>query len=106
MSQCVAAYAPLWNRAVIFSTTDESFHGHPDPLTTPQGKFRNSIALYYYTKDAPAEGYRFKRSQMTNYQARPGESFGAAGLLRHALHQAEIRHPWVRKLTKPLKSLL
>jgi Rps23 Pro-64 3,4-dihydroxylase Tpa1-like proline 4-hydroxylase len=104
MSRCVAGYAPLWNRAVIFSTTDESFHGHPDPLNTPEGKFRNSIALYYYTKEAPAEGYRFKQSELTNYQARPGESFGA-GILAHAIHQAEIRHSWLRKVTKPLKSL-
>ncbi|MDP8567530.1 2OG-Fe(II) oxygenase [Methylophilus aquaticus] len=40
--------APLFNRCVIFNTDADSFHGHPDPLTTPEGITRKSIALYYY----------------------------------------------------------
>jgi hypothetical protein len=40
---------PVLNRCVIFSTTDDSFHGHPHPLTCPQDVYRRSIALYYYT---------------------------------------------------------
>jgi len=40
--------APLFNRCVIFNTDADSFHGHPDPLTTPDGVTRRSIALYYY----------------------------------------------------------
>jgi Rps23 Pro-64 3,4-dihydroxylase Tpa1-like proline 4-hydroxylase len=106
MSRCGAAYAPIWNRAVIFSTTDESFHGHPDPLTSPEGVFRNSIALYYYTRDLPESGYRFDRSEMTNYQPRPGERFEGVDRLTHFLHQTEIRHPRLRKLTAGLKRLL
>jgi Rps23 Pro-64 3,4-dihydroxylase Tpa1-like proline 4-hydroxylase len=41
--------APLFNRAVVFSTTRESLHGHPTPLATPPGVARRSLALYYYT---------------------------------------------------------
>lgn len=41
--------APLFNRCVIFPTTDTSWHGHPDPLTAPRS--RRSIALYYYRKE-------------------------------------------------------
>ena len=33
--------APLFNRTVVFSTTDSSFHGHPHPLATPSGITRN-----------------------------------------------------------------
>ena len=40
---------PLVNTAVIFATSDDSFHGHPDPITAPEGVTRNSLALYYYT---------------------------------------------------------
>jgi Rps23 Pro-64 3,4-dihydroxylase Tpa1-like proline 4-hydroxylase len=106
MSSRGAAYDPLWNRAVIFSTTDESYHGHPEPLSSPDGVLRNSIALYYYTKDLPAVGYRFDRSEMTNYQPRPGEQFSGSGRLTHLLHQIEIRHPRLRKLTAAVRHLL
>jgi Rps23 Pro-64 3,4-dihydroxylase Tpa1-like proline 4-hydroxylase len=42
-------YLPLFNRMAIFSTTATSWHGHPVPLSCPQGRYRRSIALYYYT---------------------------------------------------------
>jgi hypothetical protein len=43
------AVAPLFNRAVIFSTVKEALHGHPTPLAAPPGLARRSLALYYYT---------------------------------------------------------
>jgi len=43
------AVAPLFNRAVIFSTVKEALHGHPTPLAAPPGVARRSLALYYYT---------------------------------------------------------
>jgi hypothetical protein len=43
------AVAPVFNRAVIFSTVKEALHGHPTPLCTPHGVARRSLALYYYT---------------------------------------------------------
>ena len=46
---------PVFNRTVIFSTTDTSFHGHPHPLTSPAGVTRKSVSLYYYTAGRPAE---------------------------------------------------
>lgn len=44
---------PLFNRTVVFSTTDTSFHGHPHPLTSPPGVTRKSVSLYYYTAGRP-----------------------------------------------------
>jgi hypothetical protein len=86
MSACGARIAPLFNRMVIFSTTDESYHGHPEPLACPDGVTRNSIALYYYAAE-PAPS-RFGKSELTNYRERPGERFGS---LKHKVHQARIR---------------
>lgn len=40
---------PIFNRLVIFETTNTSFHGHPEKLSTPDSISRKSIALYYYT---------------------------------------------------------
>jgi len=40
---------PLFNRMAIFSTTANSYHGHPEPLSCPEERSRRSIAMYYYT---------------------------------------------------------
>jgi hypothetical protein len=53
MSECRQRIAPLFNRTVIFSTTDTSFHGHPHPLLSPPGVTRKSVSLYYYTAGRP-----------------------------------------------------
>ena len=44
---------PVFNRIAIFSTTDFSYHGHPDPLTCPPDRSRKSYALYYYSNGRP-----------------------------------------------------
>jgi Rps23 Pro-64 3,4-dihydroxylase Tpa1-like proline 4-hydroxylase len=48
---------PQMNRAVIFNTTKSSLHGHPFPLTVPEGVSRQSIAVYYYTKHQPPHDF-------------------------------------------------
>jgi Rps23 Pro-64 3,4-dihydroxylase Tpa1-like proline 4-hydroxylase len=53
MSRCEKRIAPEGGRCVIFSTTRDSFHGHPHPLTCPPEQSRKSIALYYYTNGRP-----------------------------------------------------
>jgi 2-oxoglutarate-Fe(II)-dependent oxygenase superfamily protein len=47
------AILPLFNRTVIFATTDYSFHGHPQPLDCPEGLSRKSVSIYYYTHGRP-----------------------------------------------------
>jgi len=37
----------LFNRAVIFDTSQNSWHGLPDPVACPPNKPRNSLAIYY-----------------------------------------------------------
>jgi hypothetical protein len=55
MSKCEARVAPLFNRVMVFGTTDFTFHGHPDPLQCPEGMTRKSMALYYFSNGRPAE---------------------------------------------------
>lgn len=50
---CRKRILPVFNRTVVFSTTDTSFHGHPHPLTSPPGVTRKSVSLYYYTAGRP-----------------------------------------------------
>ncbi len=74
MQACAAKYPPFLNHAVIFSTTDESIHGYPDPITCPPEVTRKSIALYYYTVEQAADF----APRSTNYRARPGDGARAA----------------------------
>jgi 2OG-Fe(II) oxygenase superfamily len=64
----VHSIAPVFNRCVIFNTDADSFHGHPDPLTTPENITRKSIALYYYT--ASKRIYEDSVAHSTMYKAR------------------------------------
>ena len=36
-----------FRRAVLFDTTQNSWHGFPDDITCPEGVYRKSIAMYY-----------------------------------------------------------
>ncbi|MEO8672811.1 MAG: 2OG-Fe(II) oxygenase [Tahibacter sp.] len=57
-TQRIRQVAPLLNRAVVFTTRSDTFHGHPIPWSAPEGVFRQSIALYYYTTQRPADESR------------------------------------------------
>jgi len=65
MTECIQSVPPAFNRTVVFNTTSNSFHGHPDP----SGAVRKSLATYYYSRD-PVEN-----QHGTLYQKRPGEEF-------------------------------
>ena len=54
---CIHKISPIFNRMVIFGTGKNSWHGHPEPLNTPEGVYRESLAAYYYTEE-PGEDLR------------------------------------------------
>lgn len=70
MERCFEKIAPLFNRAVIFNTDPDAFHGHPDPIQCPAGESRKSIALYYFTRETKP----YLRS--TEYRSRPQDPLG------------------------------
>jgi hypothetical protein len=53
---------------LIFTTSVDSFHGHPDGLTCPPDQARRSLAMYYFTEEAAPV------RRATHYRARPEES--------------------------------
>jgi hypothetical protein len=55
MTRCERKVAPLFNRMMVFGTTDFTYHGHPEPLQCPEGMTRKSMALYYFSNGRPAE---------------------------------------------------
>ena len=55
VSRCEQKVLPVFNRTVLFSTTDFSYHGHPQPLACPEGRTRKSVSFYYYSNGRPDE---------------------------------------------------
>jgi len=72
MERCVQRVLPIFNRLVVFSTTETSWHGHPDPLTCPEDRTRKSLALYYYTNGRPDS--EVAETHSTKFRTRPGET--------------------------------
>jgi Rps23 Pro-64 3,4-dihydroxylase Tpa1-like proline 4-hydroxylase len=52
---------PDFNRLALFESTETSWHGQPVPLTCPDGRYRLSLAVYYFSESTPAD-YRAKHS--------------------------------------------
>ena len=83
MSGCVRKILPVFNRCVIFSTTDWAYHGHAEKLMCPEGMTRKSMALYYYTVGRPAQEQSKRHGTLWQDRPHPGGLRGAmGGLLR------------------------
>ncbi|MGB0112717.1 MAG: 2OG-Fe(II) oxygenase [Ilumatobacteraceae bacterium] len=67
MSRCVSKVAPIGNRILLFTTGEHSFHGHPEPLQSPDGIARQSLALYYFTEESNP------LAKSTDYRPRPAK---------------------------------
>ena len=73
MTLCEKKISPSFNKMVIFSTTDFSNHGHPDPLLCPETTSRKSIALYYFSKGRPEDELSNKnKKNITHFKSRSG----------------------------------
>jgi Rps23 Pro-64 3,4-dihydroxylase Tpa1-like proline 4-hydroxylase len=70
MSNCVVKCYPSKNKAIIFETSELSWHGVPEKIMCPENIYRKTFALYYITplKNKPEknklgsnnDGYRTK----------------------------------------------
>ncbi len=68
MSEQVQSVVPVLNRCAIFTTTQQSMHGNPQPIAHPEGASRKSIALYFYT----ATWDETRAGKTTQFYSRPG----------------------------------
>jgi len=83
--------SPTFNRCVIFETTEQSWHGF-DPIALPSEHAdlsRKSIALYFYTKNRPADETAGKHS--THYVNRQLAERFAVGYTLNSNDVAELR---------------
>ena len=75
MKTCVKKIPPKFNNVAIFSTTTNSYHGHPNPLKCPKNRSRKSIALYYYTNGRPEkEKIKLLENHTTIFRARENDT--------------------------------
>lgn len=58
----------VFNRAILFDTTQNSWHGFPEPITCPENVYRKSIAFYYLT-DIPPNVEKRKRALYAPYKS-------------------------------------
>ena len=75
---CHHSFLPVFNRCVVFETSDISYHG-VTAVMCPEGVSRKSFAGYYYTKEAPAHWDGQARS--TVFRARPDEKLKGTVLM-------------------------
>lgn len=67
---CHHSFSPIFNRCVVFETSNISYHG-VTAVRCPEGQSRKSFAAYYYTKEAPPHWTGEEHS--TIFKARPNE---------------------------------
>jgi hypothetical protein len=102
-----ARYLPIFNRLIVFGTTDFTFHGNPDPVDCPEGMSRKSIAMYYYTKGRPKHEWS-GMVQSTTFMNRPGEAIVVqAPMLRRLLIRAMPKPAriWVTRKVQAMRGV-
>lgn len=67
---CQRSFEPVFNRCVVFETSEISYHG-VTPISAPPGYTRQSFAAYYYTREAPPNWDG--RQHSTLFKDRPAE---------------------------------
>lgn len=94
------AILPISNRVVLFQSDTRSFHGHPRPVTAPNGRRRNSISLYYYSVGREADDNYDGMQKRVRWvpTSRADWDFAAEAVQRlervvNRLHGVKIRFP-------------
>lgn len=96
MSESRKAVMPEMNTMVVFTTDDQSFHGHPHPIASPDGVTRDSIALYYYSAIEPRQNFARQRDS-TDYRPIAGDDFAPTDESSGARAAAVVREPAAQK---------
>lgn len=101
--RCLQRVQPTFNRCVIFTTSETSFHG-VTAVECPEGQQRLSLAAYYYTRSKPPDYPGHNHS--TIFRARPTERFKRhvrmplTALWSSVLHHARLAKTAVKRIVR------
>lgn len=84
-----AQIKPTYNRAVIFATGDNSWHGFPEPVTCPPDRSRVSLAMYYCSLPQPDTEKRYKARFVPSKSQRHDDDVQQLCNARESLHTAD-----------------
>jgi len=103
VKNCYGSFAPVFNRACGFCTSEISFHG-VTPLRCPPNVARKSFATYYYAKEAPPNWDGRKHS--TIFKPRPDEWLRGHVLMpvESTLSQAKTRLSEIKRAIKTARA--
>ena len=103
MKVCGKKILPSFNTMTIFSTTDYSNHGHPNPLNCPSNLSRKSIATYYFSKGRPESEilnkYMKNRTFFKNRFGIKDDVYEKKQLLKNILRKFHFYH-YLKKIEK------
>lgn len=99
MDKPIQEIYPQFNTAVVFTTTSQTYHGHPDPLSCPKNRSRRSLAYYYFSTGRP-DSEVLKGNHSTLFVERKNESFGFSYYSKSFLR--EVTPPVVLKVVKKI----
>jgi hypothetical protein len=69
MRRRVTRAAPVANSCLIFNTDTSTWHGHPNPITCPEGRARLTMAFWYFVHEPTAVRVA------TRYRPQPGDGW-------------------------------
>jgi hypothetical protein len=85
MTGAVDKAYPIFNRLVVFSTSEDSNHGQPEHNKCPEGTYRKVINLYYYTthrddEDAAAQPhFTLYKTGASEFATELGDAYRRSG---------------------------
>jgi hypothetical protein len=85
MTHCVDQAYPMFNRLVVFSTSEHSNHGPRVPNACPDGVTRKVLNLYYYTTHADDDvasadpHFTLYKTEASPFAVQLGEEYRASG---------------------------
>jgi hypothetical protein len=103
VQQCHRSFEPVFNRCVIFETSEISYHG-VTAVTCPPGEARKSFAAYYYTRERPE--HWSGEAHSTVFRSRPNEVvkgrvlMPAEKALRSASHSLTSLRRGIKRIIK------
>ena len=102
MTTPVVKVPPELGTVVVFTTSPNSYHGHPEPLACPADRTSKSLAFYYYTDSPPSQRLD------TAWRGRPGEQLPEERRLdRTTYHLKRAIRPWMpRRHRDPSNQLM